>query len=153
MNADAIPFSRASLDARALEYVRQSLESGDISGDGQFTRRCHDWLKTELAAPALLTHSCTAALEMAALLAEVGPGDEVIMPSFTFTSTANAFVLRGAVPVFIDIRTDTFNMDESLIAQAITPHTRAMVPVHYAGVACEMDKMLAIARQHGLLVI
>jgi dTDP-4-amino-4,6-dideoxygalactose transaminase len=148
-----IAFSRASLDAQALEYVRQALESGDISGDGSFTHRCHAWLKADLAAPALLTHSCTAALEMAALLANIGPGDEVIMPSFTFVSTANAFVLRGAVPIFIDIRQDTFNMDEGLVAAALSPRTRAIVPVHYAGVACEMDPILSLAKAHGLMVI
>jgi dTDP-4-amino-4,6-dideoxygalactose transaminase len=125
-----------------------------LSGDGEFTKRCHRWLEQSLHVPkALLTHSCTAALEMAALLAEVQPGDEVILPSFTFVSTANAFALRGAVPVFVDIRPDTLNLDERLIEAAITPRTRAICVVHYAGVGCEMDAILALAQRHGLVVI
>ncbi|MBL6613004.1 MAG: dTDP-4-amino-4,6-dideoxygalactose transaminase [Reyranella sp.] len=150
---DAVAFSKTTTSAAALDYLRAALESGDISGDGPFTRRCHEALAGVLAAPALLTHSCTAALEMAALLLGLRPGDEVIMPSFTFVSTANAFVLRGAVPVFIDIRADTFNMDESLIAAALSPRTRAIVPVHYAGIACDMDAISVIARAPGAMVI
>ncbi|TWA85628.1 dTDP-4-amino-4,6-dideoxygalactose transaminase [Azospirillum brasilense] len=149
-----IGFNRPTLAGNELEYIRQSLERAHLSGDGAFTKRCHAWLERRLGAPqALLTHSCTAALEMAALLTDVGPGDEVIMPSFTFVSTANAFVLRGAVPVFVDIRPDTLNIDERLIEAAITPRTRAICVVHYAGVACDMDVIGAIAARHGLAVI
>lgn len=149
-----IPFNVSYVGGREAELVRQAIESRSLSGDGSFTRQCSDWLKTHLQSRfALLTHSATAALEMAALLADLQPGDEVIMPSYTFVSTANAVVLRGAVPVFIDIRPDTLNMDECLVAAAITPRTRALLPVHYAGVACEMDTLLALACQHGLLVI
>jgi len=125
-----------------------------LAGDGPFTKRCHGWLEQKTdCAKALLTHSCTAALEMAALLLDIQPGDEVIMPSYTFVSTANAFVLRGGVPVFVDIREDTLNLDERLIEAAITPRTRAIVPVHYAGVACEMDAIMSIARRHKLKVV
>ncbi|MGR0185080.1 dTDP-4-amino-4,6-dideoxygalactose transaminase [Azospirillum aestuarii] len=149
-----IGFNRPKLAGNELEYIRQSLEQAHLSGDGAFTKRCHAWLEQRLGAPqALLTHSCTAALEMAALLTNVCPGDEVIMPSYTFVSTANAFVLRGAVPVFVDIRPDTLNIDERLIEAAITPRTRAICVVHYAGVACEMDAICAIAARHGLAVI
>src|SRR5205814_9604858 len=124
------------------------------SGDAEFTRRCHAWLETRVrSARALLTHSCTAALEMMAILADIGPGDEVVMPSFTFVSTANAFVLRGGVPVFVDIRADTLNIDESKIEAAITPKTRAIVVVHYAGVACAMDAIRELAQRRGLLLI
>src|SRR5205814_4503230 len=124
------------------------------SGNGPFTKRCHEWLQARTgAARALLTHSCTAALEMAAILLDLEPGDEVVMPSFAFVSTANAFVLRRAVPVFVDIRADTLNIDEKLIEAAVTPRTRAIAPIHYAGVACEMDTMLAIARRHRLAVV
>lgn len=125
-----------------------------LAGDGRFSKRCHEWLEARTGSvKALLTHSCTAALEMSAILANIGPGDEVIMPSYTFVSTANAFALRGAVPVFVDIRPDTLNIDESRIEAAITPKTRAIVPVHYAGVGCEMASIMAIAEQHGLWVI
>jgi len=125
-----------------------------LAGDGPFTKRCHAWLEERTGAKkAMLTHSCTAALEMAALLLDTQPGDEVIMPSYTFVSTANAFVLRGGVPVFVDIREDTLNIDERLIEAAITSRTRAIVPVHYAGVACEMDIILNIASRHGLKVV
>jgi dTDP-4-amino-4,6-dideoxygalactose transaminase len=149
-----IPYNVSYVGGREAELVRQAIESRSLSGDGAFTRLCSDWLKTQLQSRfALLTHSATGALEMAALLADLQPGDEVIMPSYTFVSTANAVVLRGAVPVFVDIRADTLNMDERLVAAAITPRTRALMPVHYAGVACEMDTLLALARQHGLLVI
>ncbi|HEX7029819.1 MAG TPA: dTDP-4-amino-4,6-dideoxygalactose transaminase [Gammaproteobacteria bacterium] len=137
-----------------IERIREAIDSGHLAGNGKFTRICQDWLKRETGcASALLTHSCTAALEMAALLAEVGPGDEVILPSYTFVSTANAFVLRGATPVFVDIREDTLNIDENLIEAAITERTRAICVVHYAGVACEMDPIMAIAKRHGLPVI
>src|SRR5262249_28356117 len=119
-----------------------------------FTRRCHAWLEHQTGTPkALLTHSCTAALEMAALLADVGPGDEILMPSYTFVSTANAFVLRGATPVFVDVREDTLNIDECRIEDAVTPRTKAIAVVHYAGVGCEMDRILAIAQRHSLTVI
>ncbi|GGY14438.1 dTDP-4-amino-4,6-dideoxy-D-glucose transaminase [Rhodanobacter panaciterrae] len=149
-----IPFNRPYLVGRELDYIAQAHTNGQLSGDGAFTRRCHTWLEQRLGVcKALLTQSCTAALEMAAILLDLQPGDEVIMPSFTFVSTANAFVLRGAVPVFVDIRPDTLNIDETLIEQAITPHTRAICVVHYAGVACEMDTIMAIAARHGLKVI
>ena len=142
------------MTGKELGYIAEAHFRGHLSGDGLFTQRCHDWMKKQTGCDkALLTHSCTAALEMAAILAELQPGDEVIMPSYTFVSTANAFVLRGAVPVFVDIRPDTLNLDESKIEQAITDKTRAIVPVHYAGVACEMDSIMDIARQHQLLVI
>ena len=149
-----IPFNRPYVVGKELSYVSQAQANGHLSGDGEFTRRCHSWLERHAGGgKALLTHSCTAALEMAAILANVGPGDEVIMPSYTFVSTANAFVLRGAVPVFVDVRADTLNLDERQIEAAITPRTRAVVPVHYAGVGCEMDVILEIAARHGLLVI
>lgn len=149
-----IPFNRPHLTGREFAYIQEAVEAAQLAGHGRFTRRCHDWLTARFGAPrALLTHSCTAALEMAAHLAGIGPGDEVIMPSFTFVSTANAFVLRGATPVFVDIRPDTLNIDERLIERAITPRTRAIVPVHYAGVACAMEEILDIAARHDLLVI
>ncbi len=149
-----IPFNRPILAGPELTYIQQAVAAGHLSGDGQFTKRCHALLAERTGAPhVLLTHSCTAALEMTALLAEVGPGDEVIMPSFTFSSTANAFALRGATPVFVDVRPDTFNLDETLVEAAITPRTRAIVAVHYAGVGCEMDALAAIAQRHGLLLI
>jgi dTDP-4-amino-4,6-dideoxygalactose transaminase len=125
-----------------------------LAGDGPFTKHCHEWLERKSGCDkALLTHSCTAALEMTALLLDIKPGDEVIMPSYTFVSTANAFVLRGGVPVFVDIREDTLNLDERLIEASITPRTRAIVPVHYAGVACEMDAIMTLANRHGLKVV
>lgn len=149
-----IPFSRPSVSSLEHRYVAEALESGRLSGDGPFTARCRSLLEAHFGSSrALLTHSCTAALEMAALLAKVGPGDEVIMPSFTFVSTANAFVLRGATPVFVDIRPDTLNLDEQAVAGAITDRTRAIVAVHYAGVACEMDDLVALADRHGLMLI
>lgn len=150
----SIPFNRPYMTGKELGYIAEAHANGHLSGDGPFTKRCHAWLeKTTGARKALLTHSCTAALEMAALLTDLNPGDEVIMPSFTFVSTANAFVLRGAVPVFVDIRPDTLNLDENLIEDAITPRTRAICVVHYAGVGCEMDAINAIADRHGLVVI
>jgi dTDP-4-amino-4,6-dideoxygalactose transaminase len=149
-----VPFNRPHLTGREFDYIRQAVAAGQLAGNGQFTRQCQAFLEARLGAPrVLLTHSCTAALEMAALLLDIRPGDEVIMPSFTFVSTANAFVLRGAVPVFVDIRADTQNIDERLIEQAITSRTRAIVAVHYAGVGCEMDAIREIARSRGLMVI
>jgi dTDP-4-amino-4,6-dideoxygalactose transaminase len=149
-----IAFNRPTVTGRELTYIRQALENGHISGDGAFTEQCHAWLRNQIGAPAaLLTHSCTAALEMAALLCELGPQDEVIMPSYTFVSTANAVVLRGAVPVFVDIRADTLNIDETLIEAAITPRTKAIYIVHYAGVACDMDAIVSIAERHGLVLV
>lgn len=149
-----LPFNRPFLSGREFEYMRQAADRAHLAGDGPFTRRCHEWLEQHVGCQkALLTHSCTAALEMTALLAEIGQGDEIIMPSYTFVSTANAFVLRGATPVFVDIRPDTLNLDETLVEAAITPRTRAVVPVHYAGVGCEMTAILAVAADRGLLVI
>lgn len=142
------------MTGKELWYIAQAHTLGHLAGDGHFTQRCHNWLEARTGAhKALLTHSCTAALEMAAILADIQPGDEVIIPSYTFVSTANAFVLRGAVPVFIDIRPDTLNLDETKIEAAITENTKAIVPVHYAGVGCDMDAIMAIARRHNLLVI
>lgn len=139
---------------RELGYIEEAVARGHLSGNGPFAARCSSWLEQRLAVPrALLTHSCSGALEMAAILAEIEPGDEVIMPSFTFVTSANAFVLRGAVPVFVDVRPDTLNIDERLIEGAITERTRAIVPVHYAGVSCEMDTITEIARRHDLLVV
>jgi dTDP-4-amino-4,6-dideoxygalactose transaminase len=149
-----IPFNKPYLTGKELSYIAEAHLNGQLAGDGMFTKRCQAWLE-ELGDThkALLTHSCTAALEMAAILCEIGPGDEVIMPSYTFVSTANAFVLRGATPVFVDIRPDTLNIDETKIEEAITSRTKAIVPVHYAGVACEMDTIMRIAKAHGLFVI
>ena len=154
VNETKIPFNRPYLTGRELSYIAEAHMNGQLAGDGQFTKRCQKWLE-DLGDThkALLTHSCTAALEMAAILCNISPGDEVIMPSYTFVSTANAFVLRGAVPVFVDIRIDTLNIDETKIEAAITPRTKAIVPVHYAGVACEMDTIMDIAKRHGLYVI
>ena len=152
--SDIIPFNKPYMTGKELLHIAEAHRNMMLAGDGPFTERCHGWLENRTGSKkALLTHSCTAALEMAAILADIQPGDEVIMPSYTFVSTANAFVLRGGVPVFVDIRTDTLNIDETLIEAAITPRTRAIVPVHYAGVACEMDRIMEIAEQHGLLVI
>lgn len=150
----SIPFNKPFIVGKELYYIAQAVLEGHIAGDGIFTRKCHELLEEKFQAKkVLLTHSCTAALEVAALLCDIQPGDEVILPSFTFVSTANAFCLRGARPVFVDIRPDTLNIDETLIDKAVTKHTKAIVPVHYAGVACEMDTIMAIARQHGLLVV
>jgi dTDP-4-amino-4,6-dideoxygalactose transaminase len=149
-----IPFNKPFIVGAELENIAQAVAEGQLSGDGPYTKRCHRWLEERLGcARALLTHSCTAALEMAAILCDIRPGDEVVMPSYTFVSTANAFVLRGGVPVFVDIRPDTLNLDERLIAAAITPRTRAVVPVHYAGVPCAMDEIMAVAAGHDLMVI
>lgn len=137
-----------------FEYIKDALDGGKVSGDGKYTKLCHEWMEKSCQCDkVLLTTSCTSALEMGAILADVKPGDEVIMPSYTFVSTANAFVMQGAVPVFIDIRPDTLNLDEKLIEAAITPKTKAIVPVHYAGVGCEMDSIMQIAKQHHLAVI
>jgi dTDP-4-amino-4,6-dideoxygalactose transaminase len=149
-----IPFNRPYMTGRELEYITEAHSRGSLAGDGTFTKRCNEWLERKTGTKkALLTHSCTAALEMAAILADLQPGDEVIMPSYTFVSTANAFVLRGAIPVFVDIRPDTLNIDEKLIEQAITSKTKAIVPVHYAGVSCEMDTIMEIAKRYNLIVI
>ncbi|MCJ8204755.1 dTDP-4-amino-4,6-dideoxygalactose transaminase [Pseudomonas sp. RGM2987] len=154
MSTETIFFNRPYMTGKELDYIAQAKFGNMLAGDGPFTRRCHRWLEAQTGCnKALLTHSCTAALEMAALLLDIQPGDEVIMPSYTFVSTANAFVLRGAVPVFVDVRPDTLNLDERLIEAAITPRTKAIVPVHYAGMACEMDVILGVARKHGLAVV
>ena len=149
-----IPFNRPPHTGNEDQYVLTAMRSDKISGDGKYGQQCQHWFEQQLGCKkALLTPSCTQALEMAALLIDIKPGDEVIMPSYTFVSTANAFVLRGAKIVFVDIRPDTLNLDEELIEAAITPKTKAIVPVHYAGVACEMDKIMEIADRHGLVVI
>jgi dTDP-4-amino-4,6-dideoxygalactose transaminase len=149
-----IPFNRPYMTGNELTYIGRAHANGHLSGEGAFAKGCSRWLQERLGSDrALLTHSCTGALEMAAILSGVGPGDEVIMPSFTFVSTANAFVLRGATPVFVDIRADTLNLDETLVEAAVTERTRAIVPVHYAGVGCEMDAILQVATRHDLLVI
>jgi dTDP-4-amino-4,6-dideoxygalactose transaminase len=154
MISDLIPFNRPYATGNELIYQAEAQRGLHLSGDGPFTKRCHQWIEEHTGcAKALLTHSCTSALDMAALLLDLKSGDEVILPSYTFVSTANAFVLRGAVPVFVDIREDTLNLDERLIEDAITTRTRAIVPVHYAGVSCEMDSIAAIARRHDLKVV
>jgi dTDP-4-amino-4,6-dideoxygalactose transaminase len=152
--ATRIPFNRASVVGREYDYMALAVAQGHVSGDGPFTQKCQRFLEGELGvAKALLTTSCSHALDMSAMLLRLGPGDEVILPSFTFVSTANAFVLRGATPVFADIRPDTLNLDEQQLESLITPRTRAVAVVHYAGVACQMDVILAIARRHGIQVI
>lgn len=149
-----IPFNRPPYTGNEDQYVLAAMRSDKISGDGKYGYRCQQWFEQQLACQkALLTPSCTQALEMAAILIDIQPGDEVIMPSYTFVSTANAFVLRGAMIVFVDIRPDTMNIDEKLIEAAITSKTKAIVPVHYAGVACEMDTIMDIATRHGLFVV
>jgi len=149
-----VPFNRPSFEGREYEYIAAAIASGHISGDGIFTKRCHQFLESEVGVTkALLTTSCTHALEMTALLLDIKPGDEVIMPSFTFVSTANAFVLRGATPVFIDVRPDTLNFDERQFDELVTDRTRAAIPVHYAGVACEMDVILDVADRRGIAVV
>ncbi len=150
----AIPFNRPSFAGNEQAYMAQAIANGHISGDGPFTRQCHTLLERELGlAKALLTTSCTHALEMAALLLEIQPGDQVVVPSFTFVSTVNAFMLRGAEPVFIDIRPDTLNMDEKQLESLLSRRTKAILPVHYAGVGCEMDDILQVARRHGVAVV
>ena len=149
-----IPFNAPPVVGTEIDYMQSAMGSGKLCGDGGYTRRCQQWMEQRFgSAKVLLTPSCTASLEMAALLLDIGPGDEVIMPSYTFVSTANAFVLRGAKIIFVDIRPDTMNIDETLIEAAITDKTRAIVPVHYAGVACEMDTIMAIAKKHDLFVV
>jgi dTDP-4-amino-4,6-dideoxygalactose transaminase len=149
-----ITFNKPYITGNELSYITDAHKNSVLAGDGPFTKKCHEWLeKKTQSAKVLLTHSCTAALEMAAILADIKPNDEVIMPSYTFVSTANAFVLRGGVPVFVDIRKDTLNIDETLIEAAITPYTKAIVVVHYAGVACDMDIIIAIAKKYNLLII
>ncbi|MGE7470870.1 dTDP-4-amino-4,6-dideoxygalactose transaminase [Bosea sp. NPDC003192] len=152
--SEKIPFGRPAIVGREFDYIEQAIRNGTIAGGGPFMKRCEAWLETTLSARrALMTHSCTGALEMAAMLSNVGPGDEVIMPSFTFSATATAFVLRGATPVFVDIDPDTLNIDPALIEPAITERTRVVVPVHYAGLACAMDEIMTIAQRHSLIVV
>ena len=149
-----IPFNKPFILDKEMEYIIDAVDRKAICGDGYYTKKCHKWLEDGIGCKkALLTHSCTGALEMCALLLDLQPGDEVIMPSYTFVSTANAFVLRGSVPVFVDIRNDTMNIDETKIESAITPKTKAICLVHYAGVACEMDSIMGIAKRHNLYVI
>jgi dTDP-4-amino-4,6-dideoxygalactose transaminase len=149
-----IPFNKPYMTGKELTYISKAHANGHLAGDGAFTKQCNAWLENSIGcAKAFLTHSCTAALEMAAILIDIKPGDEVIMPSYTFVSTANAFVLRGAIPVFVDIRPDTLNIDEQLIEMAITEKARAIVVVHYAGVGCEMDRIMEIASHYNLPVI
>ena len=149
-----IKFNRVPYTGRELEYIEQAIASNRLCGDGQFTKRCNAWIEEKTGvSKALLTTACSTALDMSAMLAGVGPGDEVILPSFTFVSTANAFALRGADLVFVDIRPDTQNIDEKLIEDAITDRTKVIVPVHYAGVGCEMDTIMDIANRHGLIVV
>jgi dTDP-4-amino-4,6-dideoxygalactose transaminase len=150
----SIPFNRPVLVGSEIKYICEAIQRGHISGDGSFTKKCHELLEESLAvSKALLTTSCTHALEMSALLLDIRPGDEVIIPSFTFVSTVNAFVLRGAQPIFIDIHPDTLNMDESQLERLVTPRTKAIVPMHYAGVGCEMDTICEIANRHGIPIV
>lgn len=154
MDEIKVDFNRPVVVGNEFEYMRQALENGHISGDGPFTKKCHVFLEKELGVlKALLTTSCTHALEMSAILLDIQPGDEVIIPDFTFVSTVNAFVLRGAKPAFVDIRPDTLNLDESKLEAAITPKTRVIVPVHYAGVGCEMDSIMEIAGRYHIPVV
>lgn len=149
-----IPFNKPYMTGDEVGYIKAAHQNATLAGDGAFTKKCHVWLEQNTNVKrALLTHSCTAALEMSAILLDIQHGDEVILPSYTFVSTANAFVLRGATPVFVDIRADTLNINESLIEAAITSKTKAIVPVHYAGVACEMDSIMAIAHKYGIAVV
>ncbi|MEP7309722.1 MAG: dTDP-4-amino-4,6-dideoxygalactose transaminase [Acidobacteriota bacterium] len=149
-----IPFNRPCLVGKEFEYMRAALEQGHLSGNGPFTKRCSRWLESNTGCvKALMTHSCTAALEMAALLLDCGPGDEVIMPSFAFVSTANAFVLRGATPVFVDVRPETMTIDPALVERAVTPRTKAIVALHYAGVACDMDALSDIAARYAIAIV
>ena len=152
--SEKIPFNKPFIVGKELYYIAQAVQNAHLSGDGPFTKKCNVWLEEHFGAKkVLLTHSCTAALEMAAILCDIQPGDEFIVPSYTFVSTVNAFVLRGGVPRFVDIRPDTMNMDEKQIEAAITSKTKVIVPVHYAGVGCEMDMIMDIARRHNLLVV
>ena len=154
-NKNKIPFNKPFIAGKELFYIAQAvIENNHTAGDGPFTKKCQLWLEERLGCrKVLLTHSCTAALEMSAILADIEPGDEIIMPSYTFVSTASSFVLRGGVPVFIDIRPDTLNINENMIEAALTARTRAILPVHYAGISCEMDIIMDIARRHNLFVI
>lgn len=152
MNLD-IPFNKPSCIGNELENISKAIENCKISGDGSYTKLCNQWFNDKLHRDVLLTTSCTSALVMMALLLDIKSGDEVIMPSYTFVSTANAFVLRGATPVFVDIRPDTLNIDENLVEKAITPKTKAIVAVHYAGVPCEMNKLQEIANKHNLFLL
>ena len=149
----SLPFNRAARAGAEQRFIDAAIEGGHLAADGPFTTSCSELLGTQLGSPVLLVHSCTAALEMAAILYEIGPGDEVVMPSYTFVSTANAFVGRGAVPVFVDVQEETLNIDVEAAAAAITPRTKAIVPVHYAGVACEMGALCELAQERGLNVI
>jgi len=154
LNKPRVDFNRPVVVGREMEYMAEAVASGHLSGDGPFTQKCHALLETELGIPkALLTTSCTHALEMAAILLDIREGDEVIVPDFTFVSTVNAFVLRGARPIFVDIRPDTLNLDESRLEKSVTSRTKAILPVHYAGVGCEMDVILDIAKRHGIAVV
>jgi dTDP-4-amino-4,6-dideoxygalactose transaminase len=154
MESIRVDFNRPVPLGNEYEYIRQAIESGHISGDGDFTKKCHSFLENQLGVTkALLTTSCTHALEMSAMLLDIKPGDEVIIPDFTFVSTVNAFVLRGAKPIFVDVRPDTLNLDESKLEAAITPRIKAIVPVHYAGVGCNMDSIMAIAKHHKIAVV
>lgn len=154
MDKVIIPFNKPYMTGMELEYISQAHKNGSLAGDGPFTKRCHNWLENNFDfKKALLTHSCTAALEMSAILLDIKRGDEIIMPSYTFVSTANAFVSRGATPIFVDIRRDTLNIDEHLIESAITPKTKAIVVVHYAGVACEMDTITDLSNKYGIPIV
>lgn len=151
---ETIPYNRPYMTGRELEYIQNAFERKQLSGNGHFTAKCSQWLEETVGSPkSFLTHSCTDALEMTAILLDAQPGDEVIMPSFTFVTSATAFALRGIKPVFVDIRPDTLNIDEKKLEESITERTKAIVPVHYAGVSCEMDEIMAIARKHKLKVI
>ncbi len=151
---EVTPFNRPFLPESGIDYLRQAVANKHLSGDGPFTKKCHAWLESTFGVPkALLTTSCTHALEMAALLLDIQPGDEVIVPAFTFVSTVNAFVLRGAIPVFADVRADTLNLDERLVPRLITPRTKAIVPVHYGGVACDMKALLAISQIYRVPIV
>ena len=153
-NLNLIPFNKPYISGKEHDYIRKAVALGQLAGDGFFTKKCSDWIEsTTNCTKALITHSCTAALEISAILANIQPGDEVIMPSYTFVSSANAFVLRGGVPVFVDIKKDTLNIDPELISKAITPKTKAILVVHYAGVSCEMEKIIDIAKENNLLII
>ncbi|PSF35394.1 dTDP-4-amino-4,6-dideoxygalactose transaminase [Aphanothece hegewaldii CCALA 016] len=154
MNLIKIPFNQSFVTGKELDYLQQAITKGQLSGQGEFTHKCQTWLEKNIGThQALLTHSCTAALEMAALLIDIQSGDEIIMPSYTFVSTANAFVLRGGIPVFVDIRSDTLNLDETKLENAINSKTKAIIPVHYAGVSCEMQTIMEIAKHYNLWVI
>lgn len=151
---ETIPFNRPFMTGKELQYISEAHLQGHLAGDGLFSRKCEAFMEQQFGvARSLLTHSCTAALEMSAILVDIGPGDEVILPSYTFVSTANAFAKLGATPVFVDIRPDTLNLNEELVEAAITPQTKCIVPVHYAGVSCEMDEIMQVGSEHGIAVI